>query len=324
MPSHSDLSGKPLVLCLAWMPDGILARLAAEFSDCDFMDARDSSVFDRHWARAAVTYGLPPMARLGEAPMLRWIQLISAGVPQELCVPAKVAGIAVTNLKGLYGSSIAEHALALMTMLARNLHVVVRNQREHRWQRDVADTMSDLQGRTLAVVGLGNIGCGIARLARAYGMRVLGCRRTDRPTPHVDQLYACRDLRAMLAQADYVAVAAPLTARTAGMLGPAEFQAMKRGAVYINVSRGGIAQEKALLEALRSGQVAAAGLDVFAAEPLPADHPFWDMRQVIVSPHFSGETINNSPRPALRFARNLRAWLVQGEMEGRVDLEWGY
>jgi phosphoglycerate dehydrogenase-like enzyme len=321
MPPESK---RPLVLILAWLPDGVPSRLASDFPQVEFLDARDPAVLDRHLGRAAVTYGLPPVARLGEAQNLRWIQLISAGVPQELCPPARQAGITVTNLAGLYGNSIAEHALALMVMLARNLHTVIRNQQGRKWDHDVSLTMSDLQGRTLAVVGLGNIGLGIARLARAFGMRVLGCRRTDKPAPGVDRVYARKNLHEMLGEADYVAVAAPLTAHTEGMLGPKEFEAIKRGAVYINVSRGSVAQEKALIEALKSGQVAAAGMDVFAAEPLPSDHPFWAMPQVIISPHYSGETINYSGRPAERFARNLRSWVNHADLEGIVDLEWGY
>src|SRR5262249_12531576 len=200
----------------------------------------------------------------------------------------------VTNLAGLYGPTIAEHALALMLMLARNLHVVLRNQPQRRWDRGVARTVADLHGKTLAVVGAGNIGQHIARLARASGMRGLACRRRDRPTPFVDRVYPLIDLRAMLAEADFVAVAAPLTRHTEGLLGPAEFGAMKRGAVYVNVSRGGVAQEAALREALASGRVAAAGLDVFAVEPLPPEHPFWQLPQVVVSPHYCGETVNQS------------------------------
>jgi phosphoglycerate dehydrogenase-like enzyme len=312
------------ILILAWLPDGQLARLAAEFTSCEFLNAREPAVFEQHWPTAVITYGLPPVAHLPEAPALRWIQLISAGVPQDLCPPAQRRGLTVTNLAGLYGPTIAEHALALMAILARNLHVVLRQQHERRWDRGVAQSMSDLHGRTLAIVGLGNIGRHIARLAKAYGMRVLGCRRTGRPTPFVDLVYPLTELHALLAEADYVAVAAPLTARTEGLLGPAEFQALKRGAIYVNVSRGGIAREPALLAALQSGQVAAAGLDVFAVEPLPPDHPFWTLPQVVISPHYSGETVNNSALPAERFARNLRAFLAGRELEGVVDLEWGY
>jgi phosphoglycerate dehydrogenase-like enzyme len=318
------MNAKPQVLVLAWMPDGRLPRLTEQFPEVTFVDAREPAIFERCFSRAHVTYGLFPVARLGEAPELRWIQLISAGVPQDLCPAARQSGVTVTNLAGLYGPSIAEHALALMILLARNLHVVIRNQQQRRWDRDVANTMSDLHGRTLAILGLGNIGQAIARLARAYGMRVVGCRRTDALVAGVDRLYRGAELHAMLAEADFVAVATPLTARTEGMLGPAEFAAMKRGVIYINVSRGPVAQEPALLGALRSGQIAAAGLDVYATEPLPPDHPLWTLPQVILSPHYCGETINLSSRPAERFARNLSAWLAGKELEGVVDLEWGY
>jgi phosphoglycerate dehydrogenase-like enzyme len=319
---HMDSKG--LVLVLQWLPDGLLDRLVAEFTDYDFLDAQSPGVLDRELGRAVITYGLPPVPRLPDARALRWIQLASAGVPQDLCPPCCRQGITVTNLAGLYGTSIAEHAFALMLSLARNLPAALRNQTEHRWDRTVMHGLSDLHGRTLGIIGLGNIGRSIARLGRAFGMRVVGCRRTDRPTPFVDQVYPLAELHALLAETDYLAVAAPLTAQTEGMLGPAEFAAMKRGVVYVNVSRGAVAQEPALLDALRSGRVAAAGLDVFAVEPLAPEHPLWGMPQVIVSPHYSGETINQSALPAERFARNLRAWTAGRALEGVVNLECGY
>jgi phosphoglycerate dehydrogenase-like enzyme len=311
-------------LVLNWLPAGTLDRFAAEFADYEFLDGQAPPTADTELGRAVITYGLPPVSRLPEARALRWIQLTSAGVPQDLCPPARRQGITVTNLAGLYGASIAEHAFGLMLILARNLHVAMRNQGERRWDRSVAHTMSDLHGRTLAIIGLGNIGRAIARLGRAFGMRVVGCRRTAQPAPFVDRTYPLSELRAMLGEADYVAVAAPLTPQTEGMLGPAEFAAMKRGVVYSNVSRGGVAQEQALLDALRSGQIAAAGLDVYTAEPLVQDHPLWSLPQVVISPHYSGETINQSSLPAERFARNLRAWTAGQPLEGVVDLESGY
>jgi len=315
---------KPLILILEWLPDGMQARLASRFPECAFVDARAADVRERLLKDAAVTYGLPPMDKVAAAEKLRWIQLISAGVPQDLCPVAQQRGLIVTSLTGLYGATIAEHAIGMMLALSRNWHVAMRNQTEGRWDRTVARTMTDLHGKTLAVIGLGNIGQNLARLARAHGMRVIGCRRTVRWTPYIDRLYPVTELHAMLAEADYMAVALPLTARTEGMLGAAEFAAMKKGAVYINISRGGVAQEGALLDALRSGQVAAAGLDVFAIEPLPADHPLWAMPQVLISPHVSGETINQSALPAERFGRNLASWLTGGDLEGRVDHEQGY
>jgi phosphoglycerate dehydrogenase-like enzyme len=315
---------KPRIVVVAWMPDGVFEKLAQRRPEFEWIDARSSAALEKNLAAANILYGLPPPARLSEAADLRWIQLISAGVPHELCPLAQARKMVVTNLAGLYGNSIAEHAFALMTVLARDLHLAFRNQTARVWDRTVGRGMSDLSGKTLSIVGLGDIGRAIARLGRAYGMRVVGCRRTDRPVAEVDRLYPLKDLHAMLAEGDFVAVAAPLIASTQGMLGRAEFAAMKPGVVYVNVSRGPIAREEALLDALRSGHVAAAGLDVFTVEPLPADHPFWTMPQVVASPHYAGDVINQSDRPAERFARNLASWVTDRPLEGVVDLEWGY
>jgi phosphoglycerate dehydrogenase-like enzyme len=315
---------KTLVVLAAWMPDAIRTRLVAEFPECEFVVPAAPAALDRWLTQAVVLYGLPTAQQVETAAALRWLQLASAGVAPAMCSVALRRGLTVTNLAGLYGTSIAQHALGMLLMLARNLHVALRNQTQRRWDRDVARTMLDLHGKTLAVIGLGNIGRELARLAQALGMRVIGCRRTDQATSDVDQVFPCAELRSMLAEADVVTVAAPLTPATEGMLGAAEFAAMKHGVIYINVSRGGIAQENALLGALASGQVAAAGLDVFAVEPLPANHPLWDLPQVLVSPHYSGETINNSILPAERFARNLHAWSTGGKLEGVVNLEYGY
>jgi phosphoglycerate dehydrogenase-like enzyme len=315
---------KPTVLVLAWVPDGILAHWQKQFAGLEFIDGREPALLGKHLGRAEIIYGIPSVEQCAESGPLRWVQLTSAGVPQDLCALAEKRGLQITNLAGLYGPSIAEHAIGLMLMLARKFQIAVRQQVEQRWDRGVARSMSVIHGRTLAIIGLGSIGRSSARLAHAFGMRVLGCRRTDRPTPDVDRLYPCGQFREMLPEADFVAVAAPLTRHTESMLGRAEFQAMKRGAFYINVSRGGVAEESALLDALQSGQLAGAGLDVFGTEPPPAGHPFWAMPQVIMSPHVSGETVNQSPLPAERFARNLHAWLNGRPLEGMVNLKWGY
>lgn len=333
---------KPAVLICHWLPDGELARWTSEFSECEFVDCRDPAVAVHELPRANIVYGLPDIVKLAETPAVgwiklasavgkmaetpgvRWIQLASAGVPAVLCPVAAERNIRVTNLAGLYGPTIAEHALALMLILSRNLQIVQCNQAARKWDRSVANTMRDLHGKTIAVVGLGNIGQNIARLAKALGMRVVGCRRTPRPTPFTDRVYPLADMKAMLAEAEYVAVAAPLTRETDGMLGAVEFKAMRQGAFYINVSRGPVAQEAALVDALQSGRLGGAGLDVFAVEPLPAEHPLWTMPNVVISPHFSGETVNNSALPAQRFTRNLRNWLANRDLEGTVNLELGY
>jgi phosphoglycerate dehydrogenase-like enzyme len=315
---------KPRILVLAWLPDGLLPQLSQRFPDFEWADGRTADAFEQYHVSAVITYGTPPVVRVADMPQLRWIQLISAGVPQGLCPVARTRGLTVTSLVGLYGNAIAEHAFALLTFLARNLHTAYRNQLQGKWDQGVCQRMVDLHGRTLALIGLGNIGQSIARLARAYGLRVVGCRRTATPAPFVDQVYPVAELHALLAEADFLIVTAPLTARTEGLLGTAEFAAMKPGVLYVNVSRGGVAREEALLAALRSGHVGAAGLDAFTVEPLPAGHPFWSMPQVLISPHVSGDTVNLSARPAERFARNLAAWAAGRPLEGRVDLEQGY
>lgn len=308
------------VIVSHWLPDGELARWQREFPNIDFIDAKTPDAL----SKADIAYGLPDLAALPEASKLRWIQLASAGVPAPLCGLAKQKQIQVTNLAGLYGPTIAEHALAMLLILNRNLQVVQRNQAANKWDRTVADTMRDLFGKTLAIVGLGNIGCNIARLGRAFGMRVVGCRRRPLPCAHVDQVYPNTEMRAMFAESDHIAIAAPLTPATDGMVGLEALQSARRGAILVNVSRGPVVQEKALIDVLRNGPLGGAGLDVFAVEPLAADHPFWTMPNVLVSPHFSGETVNTGPLPAQRFLRNLRAFLDGNLQEGVVDLGQGY
>jgi phosphoglycerate dehydrogenase-like enzyme len=309
---------------IAWAPHGIWSRLRAEFPHLELIDARDRAVLEKQLPCATITYGLPPVALLGETLSLRWIQLSSAGVPLDLCDALLKRDVVVTNLAGLYGPSIAEHALGLMLMLARQFHVAQRQQREKNWQRDLAKSMVDLHGKTAGIVGLGNIGQNIARLCRSFGMRVVGVRRTVQATPHVDRLYPREQLPAMLGEADYVIVAAPSTRETIDLLGQAEFAAMKRGAFYINVSRGNVAQEPALVEALRSGHLAGAGLEVFAAEPLTPEHPLWSLPNVVITPHYSGETVNQSSQPGELLIRNLHAWQAGKPVGKRVNLELGY
>lgn len=315
---------KTTILINHWLPEGEPARWRREFPECVFLDGQKPEGEDCPLAMADLAFGLPDLARLKEAKNLRWIQLASAGVPWPLCAAALERGIQVTNLAGLYGPTIAEHALGMMLVLCRNLHLAQRNQQIRTWDREVMRGVRDLHGQTLAIVGLGNIGQHVARLARAFGMRVLGCRREPRPSPDVDLVVGPDQVRTILADAEVVVVAAPLTPASDGLLGPAEFQAMKAGALYINVSRGGVAQESALVDALRTGHLAGAGLDVFAVEPLPRDHPLWSLPNVLISPHYSGETVNWSHLPARRFIRNLRNWQDGHPLEGLVKLDLGY
>src|SRR5262249_31776075 len=149
---------KTAILVLHWLPDGELPRWTKEFPDCVFLDGRSKENADRHSPEATVAYGLPDLERLDQARNLRWIQLASAGMPMALCAAAQRHNFQVTNLAGLYGPTIAEHTLALMLTLSRNLHIAQRNQQTEVWDRSVMDTMRDLSGKTVAIIGLGNIG----------------------------------------------------------------------------------------------------------------------------------------------------------------------
>jgi phosphoglycerate dehydrogenase-like enzyme len=144
---------KTVILVVHWLPDGELIRWSKEFPDIEFVDARVAEARQQHLPRSVISYGLPDVQRLGEASQLRWIQLASAGVPWPLCQPARQANIRVTNLAGLYGPSIAEHAIGMLLFLSRNLHIAHNNQKQGRWDQTVAATMRDLHGKTLAVVG---------------------------------------------------------------------------------------------------------------------------------------------------------------------------
>jgi phosphoglycerate dehydrogenase-like enzyme len=318
------MTAKPFVLLATPLHASARGRLAREFPEVEAFDAADKPLLETHLPRATIAFGAIPAALVPRATNLRWIQLNSAGVPLDLCDALRGTGIQLTNLAGLYGPTIAEHTLGLMLMVARNLHRAMRQQQEHRWQRDLRETMVDLAGQTAAIFGVGNIGQHIARLCQAFGMHVRGCRRTPRATPCVDQLFGPTQLRELLTGADFVIVAAPLTRETDGMLGPAEFAAMKPGAFFINISRGKIAQEAALVNALRAGHIAGAGLDVFAVEPLAQDHPFWDMPQVVITPHYSGEIVNLSSQSSDLFLRNLRAFLAGKPVGHVVDVTLGY
>lgn len=253
-----------------------------------------------------------PVSLLGLCPRLRWAQLSTVGADAVQGGKAQELPIAITVARGVPSVPIAEFAIMAMLVLAKQALTIIANQRERRWAR-LRDGM-EVWGKTLAVVGLGSIGTEVARRARALGMRVLATRRSVtewiRSEGDADELFPPGQLRQMLSQADFVVIAAPLTEETRGMIGEAELRAMKPTAYLINVTRGEIIDEAALLRALREGWLAGAALDVFAQEPLPAEHPFWGLPNLLVSPHTSGTSERRDERLAELFAENLRRYLA--------------
>jgi phosphoglycerate dehydrogenase-like enzyme len=212
-----------------------------------------------------------------------------------------------------------------MLAFIRQLPLVIRQQGEHKWQSPPGETLEELYQRTLLVVGLGAIGERIARVGNALGMRVAATRRTVAdPPPYVDALYTPDRLLEVLPQADFVVLAAPLTKETFHMIGERELQTMKQGAFIVNIGRGKLIDEAALIRALQEDRIAGAGLDVFETEPLPPESPLWDMANVIVTPHYAGASPRYHERAMPIFLDNLQRYRDGAELRNLVDKRAGY
>ena len=216
---------------------------------------------------------------------LKWVHSIQAGYDRFPLPAFEEAGVALTNSTGIHDTSVGEFAVGLMLTFARRLHQYIRQQEDHDWSYPAWDEPFTLQDERLCVVGLGTLGRGIAERADALGMEVVGVRRSGEPTPHTQAVYTPDDLHRAIGDASFVALAVPLTDETEGLFGADEFSAMREDAHLINVARGPVVRQDELVAALRDGDIAGAGLDVFEEEPLPEDSPLWDFEEVVVTPH---------------------------------------
>ncbi|MEX2220974.1 MAG: D-2-hydroxyacid dehydrogenase [Candidatus Rokuibacteriota bacterium] len=260
----------------------------------------------------------PPRPLLGRAKQLRWIQCMGAGV-ERLLVPEVPAGVRITRAAGIFGPWMAEYTLGWCLWVTQRMDGFRASQRQRRWAP--VDPIP-LRGRTLCVVGLGDIGRSIASAARALGMRVVGVTRGGRAFRAAERVYRAKALRSALARADFVVLTLPLSAETRGLLGPAELAAMKPAAWLINVARGPIVDEAALLAALRARRIGGAVLDVFDTEPLPADHPLWGLDNVAITPHISGPSTPREIGPI--FNDNLRRYAANRPLRHQVNRTLGY
>jgi len=216
---------------------------------------------------------------------VQWVHSIQAGYDRFPLDDFEDAGVVFTNSSGIHGASVGEYAVGQMLALARRLHTFRDAQHERSWDRPDWNEPFTVFDEPLTVVGLGALGQGIARRADGVGMRVTGVRRTPVKTPHTREVYGPQDLHDAIENARFVALACPLTAETEGLFGPDEFAAMRDDAYLVNVARGEVVQEDALVDALDDGELAGAALDVFADEPLDPESPLWDYEDVLVSPH---------------------------------------
>lgn len=267
-----------------------------------------------------VTGQIPPDA-LRVAGALRWVHSWMAG-PNDQLYPDFVAHpVAFTCSRGNGAIPLAEHAMMLMLMLNRQASRWTQAQRDRRWERFTHD---ELNGKTLGLIGTGNSGADLARKAKAFHMTTLGLSRSGRPVEGVDEMFGRDRLHALLARADVVVVSAPLTPETEGMLGEAEFRAMKPTAHYICFSRGGIADDAVLLRALQEGWIAGAGLDAHADEPLSEDSPFWTAPNTIITPHNGATTQATAERGFDIFVDNLARFAAGRALFNLVDKTAGY
>ncbi len=258
------------------------------------------------------------------APNLRWIQLTSAGADRLLNSGFIQQGVTVTTVSGLHATPIGEFVISSILMIAKKAPQYMRAQARHEWSRFMP---RELFGATVGIVGLGNIGAEVGRLAKSFGCRVIATKRSTTESHralYADEIRPASELHSVLAESDYVVLSMPLTPDTRGLIGEAELKAMKPTAALINIARGPVVDEGALIRALNDGTIAAAALDVFDQEPLPADSPLWDMENVIISPHISGGTEIYNQRAVEIFCENLRHHLADEPLRNIVDPGRGY
>jgi D-2-hydroxyacid dehydrogenase (NADP+) len=269
-------------------------------------------------ADVAVVSGFWRNEFVERAPRLRFIQSVSAGTDQYDRALLREGGIRLASAQGANERAVAEHAMSLILALTRQLHLARDNQRSGAWRGMIGNPDArekELGGSTLVIYGLGRIGSRLAALARAFGMRVIGVKRSPQGASEpIDAVVTPDRFLEVLPQADFVALTCPLTAETEGLLGEPQLAAMKPSAYLVNVARGRVVNEDALLKALREGRIAGAGLDTFHQEPLPPDSPFWGFDNVVITPHTAGETQLYEKNIVDLLVENL-ARLYRGEAE---------
>ena len=276
-----------------------------------------------------------------QAPNLKWVQLSSAGVNHLLGKPIMESDTIITTSSGIHSVPIAEYVFGSILTFARKFPLALSFQQRGEWPQDRWKHLlgRELRGSTIGIVGYGSIGREVGRLAKAFGMTVLASKRSPREKQdagyvlpdagdpemqHADRVFGPPELEAMVSQCDYVVVALPLTPETEGIISERVLRAMKPTAYFVNISRGEIVDEPALIRSLEEGRIAGAGLDVFIQEPLPEDSPFYSLDNVILTPHISAATAFYNDRIADLFAENLRRYLADEPLLNQVDKQHGY
>jgi len=269
--------------------------------------------------RAEVLFGVPEDSTEGLAevvnglPRLRWVHATSAGAGEQVrkagLSPEALKRVVITTSSGVHAVPLAEFAILGLLAMAKELPRLIEDQRARAWP-EVRRPVRELSAQTLFLLGLGEIGREVARLGKALGMRTVGFRRTEGPPPEwVDEVHGPQRLAELADQADAMVVSLPMTEQTAGLVDRATIERLPASCIFVNIGRGGVVDEPALIDALRDRRIAGAVLDVFATEPLPADSPLWTLPNVLVTPHAAALSARENERIAELFADNLRRHL---------------
>lgn len=261
---------------------------------------------------------LTPAEYCGRCTGLRWIQSLSAGAEGLLRMECAKEPLMISKMHGVHGVPMSESCIAYILSFLRGLPRLRDQQKSHVWKKPVCPGPDECREKTVAIVGIGDIGREVARKCKFFGMRVIGCRRTPHPMEYVDEMYPAADLEKVLGMADFVVCLVPESPEATHMFGPEQFAAMKAAGVFINIGRGSVADTAALIAALRDGVIGGAALDALEEEPLPADSPLWDMENVIISPHCSADSPFYFDRAIPVVCENLDRYIKGEEILYRV------
>jgi D-2-hydroxyacid dehydrogenase (NADP+) len=274
-------------------------------------------------AEALLTYGWDVTeATLDLYPNLKWIQGMSAGVdPFPLAKLAK-RDILLTNVRGAHAIQMSEHVMWSILNLFRQGRQVMRQQEEKVWSAKVR--VDEIYGKTVCIVGAGTIGAAVAERCRAFGMKVMGITRSGESNPLYDQVGSVEELQSLFEKSDVIVAILPLTQDTKNFFNTERFSLMKNGAYFVNVARGPVVDEEALLQALNSGKLRGAALDVFVKEPLTESSPFWDMENVLITPHIGGRSSGYTKRMFDVLVKNIKAYPNRNEMINHIQFDRGY
>lgn len=262
-------------------------------------------------AEAIATWSGAQVKSALQGDKLRWVQFFAAGVDSLPLQEMKQKGVWLTNASGVHAAPISETMFAMILAFVRGIDSSIADQKKHVW-RQGGHRLIEIHEKTLGILGVGAIGLEAARIGKAFGMRVLGLRRGGKPAENVDEMFAPSRADEMLGACDYVMNVLPWTPETENFMNAARFARMKNTACYVSAGRGATTDQNALIDALKTGKIACAGLDVTTPEPLPADSPLWDMDNVILTPHMAGLTDRYFERATDILIENLKAYRNTG------------